>query len=61
MRAIIYFKNQIAPKAIKEREVSLKLLQSLNQKNILGRPKKVSDHVAVIIGRILNKHASLEE
>ena len=61
MRAVIYFKNQVMPKLIKERETSLKVVTAFNNLAVLSKPKRVSDQVAVIIGKILSKHASLEE
>ena len=61
MRAVIYFKNQIMPKIIKDRETSLKVVEAFNNLNVLSKPKRVSDQVAVIIGKVLSKHANLEE
>jgi hypothetical protein len=61
MRAVIYFKNQVMPKLLKDREHSLKVVSALNNLMVLSKPKRVSDQVAVIIGKVLSKHASLEE
>jgi len=49
------------PKVNKDREISLKVLEALNNIKVLAKPKKISDQVAVIIGKVLSKHASLEE
>ena len=61
MRAVIYFKNQVLPKIIKDRDASLKAVNAFNNLSVLSKPKKVSDHVAVIMGKVLSKHGSLEE
>jgi hypothetical protein len=61
MRAVIYFKNQVMPKLLKDREASLKVVSALNNLVVLSKPKRVSDQVAVIIGKVISKHASLEE
>jgi len=39
----------------------LKVVSALNNLMVLSKPKRVSDQVAVIIGKVLSKHASLEE
>ena len=61
MRAVIYFKNQVMQKLIKDREASLKVVSALNNLVVFSKPKRVSDQVAVIIGKVISKHASLEE
>ena len=43
MRAVIYFKNQIMPKVLKDRETSLKVVEAFNNLIVLSKPKKVSD------------------
>ena len=43
MRAVIYFKNQVMPKLIKERESSLKVVTAFNNLAVLSKPKRVSD------------------
>ena len=43
MRAVIYFKNQIMPKVLKDRETSLKVVEAFNNLIVLSKPKRVSD------------------
>eukprot|EP00347_Sterkiella_histriomuscorum_P023381 403334851 len=61
MRAVIYLKNQILPKLLNNKEQSIELLVKINQQDILSLPRKISDHAALCIGRVLKKHSTLEE
>ena len=47
------------PKLLKDREASLKVISALNNLIVLSKPKRISDQVALIIGKVLSKHGSL--
>ncbi len=70
MRAAIYLKNKLVSSLIKDKKYdfasnsyssSLALITTLNTLEMLSKPKRTSEHLSIIIGKILRKHSTPEE
>lgn len=61
VRCAIYLKNQLVLKQITNRSVCLTLLSVLCTEQVLGKPRMVSEHISICIGKIMSKHMEADE
>jgi hypothetical protein len=49
-------KNRLVDKHLADNELAMGLLNTLTSNELLSKPKSVSSHLAICIGKILNRH-----